>query len=405
VVASVKEKKGYMKIVFVTSVFYPYFDIGGAVHTYNVARWLVKFGHKVTVVCAKTCTHVDNLGYQLPNYETIEGINIIRTSKPYKYGALASSLPSMFEQYTQVRNLVNNNEADIVNPVTYRSNLPALLATNGKVPCIATIHAIVLKGRFFGFEGWKNFESSSNLSHLIGWFTERVSLSLPYSGFMVPSEWVAKDLFKYYPQKPIRTIYAGIDPEEIGEVSSDHINPHQVVFIGSVVKHKNVLDAIEAVKLARESINDLMLVIISSGGEYEDKIINICESNSHIKYYKRPERRQIFKILKESSLLIHPSESETFGIAIAEALVCGIPFVAYDVPTLREINHLMPGGLLAKYKNIADLSEKMCELINNNSLREKLAENGKKVVEAEFTWEITARRVELAFQGFLNRSK
>lgn len=391
-----------MRITVGTSAFYPYIGIGGGIHTFNIARWLVEFGHEVTVLSAKTSLYSNEIDPLLPDYEEVEGIKIIRSKRPYKYGATVSSLPALFEQYSQLKKMIKNSEVDIVNSVTYRSCLPLITAAKGKVPCIATIHAILLKGGFFGFDGWRNFESGKlSASAITGCLVENIMVHLPYDGLMTTSDWMSEELSRFYPKKPIKTIYGGVDLQEIDKVAYDSKAQNQIVFLGSVIKHKNIFDAIEATKLARKEIKDLKLVIISSGGEYEETIKNICNENELVEYYKKPEREQIYKILKESSLLIHPSESETFGIAPVEALACGTPFVGYDVPSMREIVQRTQGGELVPYKDCKALYQKICELLGDKSKREKLARRGREAVESKFTWEKTARRVEEAFEGFL----
>lgn len=394
-----------MKIVIGTSVFYPYIDIGGVVHTFNVARWLVKFGHEVTVLCSKTSLYSNKIDPMMPDHEEVEGIKIIRSKKPYNYGAIASSLPALFEQYSQLKKMIRNDDVDIVNAVTYRSCLPLVAAAKGRVPCTATIHAILLNGGFLGFEGWKNFESGRfSASAITGCLMENMMMHLPYDGLMTTSDRMKKELSVYYPKKPIKAIYGGVDLSEIDTVSYSSKYPNQLVFLGSVIKHKNILDAIEATKLARREIKDLKLVIISSGGEYEVMIKNICKNDDFIKYYKRPKKELIYKILKESSILIHPSRSETFGIASVEALACSTPFIGYNVPSMREIVQRTQGGELVPYGDIKALSQKICAFYNDKSKRDKLSRQGRDAVEKNYTWEKTARRVEEAFEELLNHS-
>jgi glycosyltransferase involved in cell wall biosynthesis len=46
---------------------------------------------------------------------------------------------------------------------------------------------------------------------------------------------------------------------------------------------------------------------------------------------------ELYTLLKSSRVFIFPSLFEGWGIAAAEALACGVPVVAYDIPALREI--------------------------------------------------------------------
>lgn len=391
-----------VKVVIGTSVFYPYFDTGGVVHTFNIARWLVKFGHEVIVLCSKTSLYSNAIDLSIPDYEEVEGIEIIRSKSSYTHRAIASSVPALFEQRWQLNRIIKDNNVDIVNAVTYRSCLPFAMAAKGKASCIATIHAVLLNGRYFGLDGWRDFESGKlSTSAITGFFAENLMIRLPYDGIMTTCNWMRDELSRYHPNKPINAIYGGIDLDEIDKTSSNSKSFNQVVFLGSVIKHKNILDAIEATKLARKEIKDLKLIIISSGGEYEETIRYLCKINKFIEYYKRPPRNTIYKILKESCLLIHPSKSENFALASIEALACGTPFVGYDVLSMRELVQHTQGGELVPYKNIDALSQKICELCDDKGKREKLARQGRGAVEDKFTWEKTARRAENFFNSFL----
>ncbi len=391
-----------MKIVFGTSAFYPYFDSGGAVYTFNVARWLARFGHDVTVLCDKKPLYSNKVDPQLPNYEEFDGIKIVRASRSYRHGATITSLPSLFGHYSELKRMVRGGDVDIVNPVTYRSFLPFLTATKGKVPCVPTIHAILLRDGVLGLGGWWNF-TSRKLSALAGCLVENIVLHLPYDGLIAVSDWLAEDLSRYYPQKRIEVVYGGVDLEEIDKVRSEPKDPAQVAFLGSLIQHKNILDAIEAMRLAKKEMKDLKLLIMSNGGEYEGVVERICREDPSFRYYKGLSRGDIFRILKQSSLFLYPSEETSFSLVVAESLACHTPFIAYDLPTIRMLKQLMPGGVLVPHRNLRAFSEKICELLTNKARLEKLAAIGRKAVENNFTWEKTARRTEQVFGDFLNQ--
>ena len=46
-----------------------------------------------------------------------------------------------------------------------------------------------------------------------------------------------------------------------------------------------------------------------------------------------------------------PSEAEGFGLPVVEALACGIPVIASDLPVLREV-----GGEAVEYRRVGDVS-------------------------------------------------
>ncbi|HSW91231.1 MAG TPA: glycosyltransferase family 1 protein [Candidatus Saccharimonadales bacterium] len=83
---------------------------------------------------------------------------------------------------------------------------------------------------------------------------------------------------------------------------------------------------------------------------------------------------------------------EGFGMPLLEALHCGIPTVAVDIPVLREV-----GGdaCLWAEKNTADVSAKLTELISNTDLAHTFTEIGPSQADT-YSWKASA-------QGLLKR--
>jgi glycosyltransferase involved in cell wall biosynthesis len=62
------------------------------------------------------------------------------------------------------------------------------------------------------------------------------------------------------------------------------------------------------------------------------------------------DRRTLAAVYRRATLVLQPSEREGFGLPVVEALGCGTPVVASDIPSLREA-----GGSAAVYCRTADL--------------------------------------------------
>lgn len=375
-----------MKIVIGTDLFYPCFYSGGEVHLFNVARSLVKLGNDVTVIAAKTAYNSKNLR-KLKNQENIGGVDIIRTRIPFKFGSTISSVPSMVETYRILKKLIEKEEVDIVNPSQYRPCIPFALAAHNNVPCIATFHDTYSEGRFFGMEGWMD----QRYFGLPGWALEHITLKLPYDHIITVSMQSKEKLLRYYSSDKISVVYNGVDLEKIDSVSTNK-KSNQVIYLGTLKEYKNVLDAIKAVELARKEINDLELIIVSNGGPQENVVKKISKEKKYIKYLGKVTDHEKIRLLKESSLLVFPSSKEGFGLVTIEALSCYTPFIAYDIPTMKEVYSLTKGGVLVKHRDYKAMAEKICYLLNNESITKKLALYGRKEVEKKFTWEEVAKK-------------
>ena len=62
------------------------------------------------------------------------------------------------------------------------------------------------------------------------------------------------------------------------------------------------------------------------------------------------DRATLAAVYRRAALVLQPSEAEGFGLPAAEALACGVPLLASDLPTLREV-----GGDAPVYRPVGDI--------------------------------------------------
>ena len=91
------------------------------------------------------------------------------------------------------------------------------------------------------------------------------------------------------------------------------------------------------------------------------------------------------QLYAQHDVFVFPSISETFGHPMVEAMASGLPIVAADTPINREI--CGKGALYFRPFSSSDLRERLMDLDRDEGLRNRITEEAKKRVIAEFKWE------------------
>ena len=88
----------------------------------------------------------------------------------------------------------------------------------------------------------------------------------------------------------------------------------------------------------------------------------------------RGQTSDIKDVYLAGEIFCHPAHHEGFGLAVAEALACGLPVVAYsDCPGVNElVQHEVNGLLVERSGGPAALAAALRRLIEDHSLRAQL---------------------------------
>ena len=94
-------------------------------------------------------------------------------------------------------------------------------------------------------------------------------------------------------------------------------------------------------------------------------------------------------IVKSSKVFVFPSHEEGWGIAICEAMACGLPVVAYDLPVYREI--FKQGIATVPLKDFKRFSEEVINLLENYEERLILGKKARSQATL-YDWDSVAAR-------------
>lgn len=99
---------------------------------------------------------------------------------------------------------------------------------------------------------------------------------------------------------------------------------------------------------------------------------------------------QLFYHLKKAKIFLFPSHYESFSLAVLEAMACGLPVVAYNLPAFRLI--WRKGLVLIPMDNYNKFAQAILNLLINKQKREKLAKEGQ-AFSQQFSWQKSANKI------------
>lgn len=102
-----------------------------------------------------------------------------------------------------------------------------------------------------------------------------------------------------------------------------------------------------------------------------------------------------------SDVFVFPTRYEGFGIPLLEAMACKVPIVSSRIPVVDEIVQDAETGVLAQLNDPNDLAEKIIGVLKDDSLRERMVNNGRARVEAWYTEPLLGERTEQVYRRVL----
>lgn len=186
---------------------------------------------------------------------------------------------------------------------------------------------------------------------------------------------------------PVHVIPNGLDLEALTTVPP--VEPDALglpgrgplVFSGSrLVPHKRVDLIVTAVGLLRDRGVDCRVVVCGSGthaGELEAMTVRLG-LDDRVRFLGH--RRDAVAVMKRSNIFCTASQGEGMPNAVLEAMACGLPVVASNIPEHRDLLEGPRAGLLVARESAEAMAEGLRSLIESPSLCDDLGSRARDTV-------------------------
>ncbi|MFA6518458.1 MAG: glycosyltransferase [Candidatus Shapirobacteria bacterium] len=192
----------------------------------------------------------------------------------------------------------------------------------------------------------------------------------------------------------------GIDREKIDNVKSK-FKKYDACFVGGIRYSKGILDILNIWEIVIKNFPKSKIAIVGGGS---NEIIKKFKSEIIIRnltknvYLTGPQSNQeTISIMKQSKIFLFPSHEEGWGIALNEALYCGLPTVCYNLPAFSIFKKFLYTSKIGHWQKLAS---HMIKLLNSNVNKSKSTQSIK--FASKFNWKsITVK--DINFINSINR--
>jgi len=284
------------------------------------------------------------------------------------------------------RNIQNYDFVHVHAVFSYVPLVSSLVATFREVPYAITPHGILGQ---WGFQTRRSH--GKRLSYAI---LERQILNR--SRFVhATSEYEVRELRDLGVCAPIQLIYLGLkvpsfetitrqDREEVFQGLRDRI---VLLFLSRFHQKKGLDLLLPAFAQAAKQFPQLVLAHAGRGDhDYESWLraeVRRLKLDKQVIWLGFVEGNAKQQVLRNCDIFILPSYSESFGMAVVEAMAYAKPVIISDQVAIHDVVSEANAGLICSCQ-IQSLSEAILILARNGNMRKKMGDNGRVLVETKF---------------------
>ncbi|MCF2906675.1 glycosyltransferase family 4 protein [Octadecabacter sp. CECT 8868] len=183
----------------------------------------------------------------------------------------------------------------------------------------------------------------------------------------------------------MRIVHCGVEPAKYAEPRTAP-QGKTMIFVGRLAAVKGVRVLIEAFAEVQKADPEARLVLVGDGperGDIESYIAELgCEDGVRLAGYLSQD--EVAEELRAADLFVLPSFAEGVPVVLMEALASGLPVIATRIAGIGEL--VTPGetGELVAPGDVAGLTTAITTLLNDADMRNKMGENGRIRVEADY---------------------
>jgi len=177
------------------------------------------------------------------------------------------------------------------------------------------------------------------------------------------------------------------------------INGEFILFVGSLVKNKGIIELIEAMPKIIIAFPNAKLVVVGKG-QLEQELVKTSNKlgvSNNIIFSGVVSNKVIPTYYATADLFVLPSFSEGIGGVVTEALSCGTLVLVSPLEGFKDRIIDNKTGFYLKRIDAEQISSKIIHILKNKEKYSVFSENGRAYVVNNFDWEIAGESYSKLF--------
>lgn len=365
-------KKG-IKYILIFSAYIPPHVGGVERYTFNLAKYLLKYGYSVIIVTS-------NYGND-DSFENKDGVIVIRLPI---YNMFKNRYP-IIRFNKKFKKLLNKlNDFNIVSVIVntrfyFTSHIGVWYANKKNIPVYLIEHGsnyVTVNNKFIDFfaNRYEDIVTFCLKNKVNGFYGVSDACGMWLNNFRIQSS---------------GTWYNSIEFNEnvVKKKEHDEVN---FLYAGRIIKQKGVYNILSAFNNLAKKYDYIHLYIAGDGIELENYKKNFFHNRIH--FLGKLDYNELFSYYSICDIFLYPPLwKEGLPTSILEAGMMKCAVIATDQGGINEIIKNDVNGIMID--NITDLENKMEKLILNDEDRRKLADNLFITIKKKFSWDVTTKKI------------
>ena len=190
-------------------------------------------------------------------------------------------------------------------------------------------------------------------------------------------------------------------------MTNDNPNDFVMLYVGRLAKEKRLSDLKDVLTKLKETHPHCRLCLVGTGPQHEELENGVFEKNPSVVFMGEMHGLELAQVFASADVFVFPSDSETLGFVVLEAMASGLPVVAAragGVPSLVDEDMT---GFLCSPGNTLEYVDRLVQLQEDASLRDSMGKRARKETE-QWSWDASMHKLRQiqypkAMDNFLER--